>query len=155
MAKRIVIHCFMSSKIVESIGDVIQDSDDDGDSNNTIHKFVCRVLAAFAIEYIPFPTLQAFTYIASTLVRIQNCNFLHNNSEIYICSPCDKGNLLKFLQKRDIRKEKKALTESVIISSGDLKGEKKEKSIRASMGRNTMERLQYHKDHKEDLDYTK
>lgn len=155
MAKHIVIHCFLSSKIVESIGDVVQESDVDGDSYGTIHKFVCRVLVAFTIDYIPFSTLQAFTYVDRCLVRIVNCDFLHNNSQLYVCTKEDKSNLLKFLNRRDMKEEKKASTQSVNLSETTSKGDKKDRSTRVNMGRNTLERLQYHKDHKDDLDYTK
>ncbi len=159
MYKNIVIHCFVEGKLIDTIGDVIEESVEiDNNTANriescSIHNVVCRILRAFNITKIDFNTIQVFTYTSNSLVRILNTHFLENNGEVYVCSPKDRVSLQKYLFKQSEKLSDKEKSSSQSQSYSSL--QRQSVGPRVNMGRSTVERLEYHIAHRNDCDYSK
>ncbi len=158
--KNIVLHCFVEGKIIDTIGDVIEESVevDNSASNNSesysIHNVVCKILRAFNITKIDFSTVQVYTYTSNSLVRILNTHFLENNGEVYVCSAKDRASLQKYLLKKKVKVSDR---EEMFSSQSQDSTSVQRQSVgpRVNMGRNTVERLEYHLEHRNDCDYSK
>ncbi len=153
MLKNIIIRCFSNGAIKDVLGGVLDIIDDENitieDDVDTVHPFVSRTLQAYRISYIPLSTIQTFTFQDGYVIRVRDSRFLRQSSSVYVCGESEKAALQKFLRRQD-EKEKKISLEIESKTDNESKP-----GPRASMGRSTLERLQYHIAHKDDCDYTK
>ncbi len=154
--RHIFLHCFARGSVIEVIGRILKTLEENDNNNNiSLHTFVQDTLSSFHITQIAFSTMQCFVFHQSELVRIIDAEFLKDGDNIFVCQPEDKQTLKKFLKKKEVAKEKligkmKMDDEEHVVSSTTAGS-----ASRVLMGRNTMERLEYHLHHYKDRTYSK
>tara|TARA_R110002050_G_scaffold215506_3_gene351608 strand:+ start:284 stop:733 length:450 start_codon:yes stop_codon:yes gene_type:complete len=146
--RHIFLHCFALGSILESIGRILKNNDID------LHTFVANTLSAFHITQISHSTMQCFVFHQCELIRIIDTDFLKDGDDVYICAPEDKQTMKKYLAKKE-RKVLPAALRSDDRDDGFLSTVETGKASRSAMGRNSMERLEYHLCHYNDHTYSK
>ncbi len=153
MSRRITIQCFSQGKFEVPVGDLCPDDDDD------ITLFVQDVFNGFHLNSIPIASASCYVFKESMLVRVRSTGYLQDMEKLYVCPVLETSDLQKELRKLEkvaaLKEKKEKIFQSIQQQGKDGNDLNKEEKGRTSMGKTTLQRLEYHFENWDNPDYTK